>query len=110
MDERQVPSAPAAERWMRVDTYIVGLARRRQRITRSLRLTRRSEPESPRLMLSTLPFAALLSMLAVLFIAIAIAAWPPSQPGVKAPSQEPPPTKLGNAPRGWFQEAAKEFR
>jgi hypothetical protein len=110
MDERKVPPAPAAERWMRVDTYILGLARRRQRITRSLKLKRRTEPESPRLMLSTLPFAALLSVLAVLFIAIAIAAWPPSQPRPKAPPQEPVASELGNAPRGWFQEAAKEFR
>jgi hypothetical protein len=110
MDDRKVPTAPTAERWMRVDTYILGLARRRQRITRSLKLVRRSEPESPRLMLSTLPFAALLSVLAVLFIAIAIAAWPPSQPGPRAAPEEPPPSKLGDAPRGWFQEAAKEFR
>jgi hypothetical protein len=110
MEKRELIPASPTERWMRIDTYIVALARRRQRMTRSLRVQPRTEPESPRLMLSTLPFAALLATLGVLFIAIAIAAWPPSQPGSRALPAEPPPSELGNAPRGWFQEAAKEFR
>ena len=59
-------------------------------------------------MLSTLPFAALLGVMMVLMIAIAVAAWPPSQP-----QRKPVPAanaEQGTAARGWFQEAKKEFR
>jgi hypothetical protein len=109
MDERQASPAAAVERWIRIDTYVVALARRRRRMTRLLKLEPRSEPENPRLMLSTLPFASLLAILGVLIVAFFIAAWPPSQPGAAALPEEPVARELGNAPRGWFQEAAKEF-
>jgi hypothetical protein len=113
MDEREASPAAPVGHWIRIDSYIVALARRRRRMTRSLKLEPRSEPENPRLMLSTLPFLALLAVLGVLMVAFFIAAWPPSQPGAAAlPEEAAAPElgrELGNAPRGWFQEAAKEF-
>jgi hypothetical protein len=113
MDDREASPAAAVGRWMRIDTYTAGLAKRRRRMTTLLHLEKRSEPQDPKLMLSTLPFLALLSVLGVLMIAFFIAAWPPSQPGAaafpaKAATQKLTP-ELGNAPRGWFEEAAKEF-
>ncbi len=58
-------------------------------------------------MLSTIPFAALISVLAVLVVVFAIAAWPPSQPEFRP---IPPKQELGTAQPGWFEEAKKEFR
>jgi hypothetical protein len=66
----------------------------------------RTQPESPRLLLSTLPFLALMTLLAVLVIAIAIIAFPGSQPQRK-PQQAA--REQGLAQRGWFQEAQKQF-
>ncbi len=60
------------------------------------------------MLLSTLPFLALIAGLAVLSVAIAIAAWPVHPP--VAAQVKPAPRELGTAPRGWFQEAQKEFR
>ena len=58
------------------------------------------------MILSTLPFAALLAVMAMLTVAIAISAWPASHPVAHAQAQE---KELGTAQRGWFQEAQKEF-
>lgn len=99
--------APAKESWTRLDDYLASLARRRT-ARRSRTPGPRTEPETPRLLLSTLPFLALIAGLAVLSVAIAIAAWPVRQP--VAAQVEPPPHELGTAPKGWFQEAQKEFR
>jgi hypothetical protein len=60
----------------------------------------------PRLVLSTIPFAALLAVMAMLMVAIAVAAWPASQPAFRPQAQA---KELGTAQRGWFQEAQKEF-
>ena len=93
------------EKWTRVDDYFAALARRRT--ARRARAERpRTEPEVPRFSLSTLPYLALMAVLAILVVAIAIAAWPGSQP-------RPKPTQLaheqGVAPKGWLQEAEKEM-
>jgi hypothetical protein len=57
--------------------------------------------------LSTIPLAAILAVLAVLVVAIMIAAFPGSQP---APKAKPSVVhEQGVAPRGWFQEAQKQF-
>jgi hypothetical protein len=99
--------APARESWTRLDAYLASLARRRT-ARRSRTPGPRTEPEAPRLLLSTLPFLALIAGLAVLSVAIAIAAWP-VRPPVAAPAR-PPVHELGTAPKGWFQKAQKEFR
>jgi len=99
--------APARESWTRLDAYLASLARRRT-ARRSRTPGPRTEPEAPRLLLSTLPFLALIAGLAVMSVAIAIAAWPVRQPVLA--SKRPVPHELGTAPKGWFQEAQKEFR
>jgi hypothetical protein len=92
--------------WTKPEDYIGAMARRRT--ARKARERRpRSEPEAPRFLLSTLPFLALLGALAVMSVAIMIAAWPGSQPQpkkVQLAQHEP-----GTAPKGWFQEAQKQF-
>jgi hypothetical protein len=67
----------------------------------------RTEPESPRLMLSTFPFVATMLVLALLIVLFAVAAWPGSQPEFRPKPQQ---RELGTAQRGWFQDAQKEFR
>jgi hypothetical protein len=66
----------------------------------------RTQPESPRLLLSTLPFIALIAALGLLTVAILIAAWP------GRPQRHPPPRQheQGVAPKGWLEKARREFR
>ena len=95
-------------RWTRPEDYIGAMARKR-----TARRTRRrpdgiSELESPRLLLSTVPFMALLGLLGVLAVAIMIIAFPGTQPQPK-PAQLAP-RQQGVAPKGWFQEAQREFQ
>jgi len=92
--------------WTRIEDYFESLARRRA-ARRSREFKLRTEPESPRFVLSTLPFIALFIGLAVLAIGIAIAAWPGGQPAPKPQAERHEP---GFAPKGWFQEAQKEMR
>lgn len=92
--------------WTRPDTYVVSIARQR-----SLRRARgekpRTQPESPRLLLSTVPFLLVIGLLAVLAVGIMILAFPGNQP---QPKPKPPAVKeQGTAQRGWFQEAQKEM-
>jgi len=58
-------------------------------------------------MLSTAPFFALLVLLAILTVGMAITAFPGSHPQMK-PTQVAQ-RQVGVAPKGWFQEAEKEF-
>jgi hypothetical protein len=100
-----VTESPAGK-WTRADDYVEALARRRT-FRKGRASPKRSEPEAPALLLSTLPYIALLMLLGVLALGIIIAAYPGAQPQVRAP---PAPTKeQGVAPRGWLQEAAREF-
>ena len=98
---------PTAQRWTRIEDYAAGLARARS-ARRARRERVRTEPESPALILSTLPFAALIAVFAVLTVVFAIGAWP----GRELPTPQPRAEQheLGTAPRGWFEEAKKEFR
>jgi hypothetical protein len=92
--------------WTRPEDYLGAMARRRT--ARKKREGKpRTQPESPRLMLSTLPFFALLAAMAVLTVAIMVVAWPGSQPQVQP---QPVQHEQGVAAKGWFQEARKEFR
>ena len=101
------PAAPPpAQRWTGIDQYLNGLARRRT--ARRLRRPRaRTQPEAPNLLLSTLPFAALISVLGMLIIVFAIAAWPGSAPRKTPPA---PSVQDGTAAPGWLQEAKKDMR
>jgi hypothetical protein len=67
----------------------------------------RSELESSRLLLSTVPFLALLSLLGILAVAMMVTAFPGSQPVAKAPVL--PQREQGVAQKGWLQEAEREF-
>jgi hypothetical protein len=107
MDKQRRLADPSAGRtWTRPDDYFEALARRRT-ARQSRNPKPRTEPETPRFALSTLPFIALLAALAVLSVLIMFAAWPGSQP-------RPKPRQLaqheqGVAPKGWLQEAEKQF-
>ena len=105
MGKERVTESPAGRKWTEPDAYVEALARRRT-FRRSHREKERTEPESPRFVLSTLPFLALLIALAALSVAIMVLAWPRSQP-------EPRPQQVakeqGYAPKGWLKEAEKEM-
>jgi hypothetical protein len=103
-DERLAESR--GPRWTRADDYVAALARRRS-ARRGREVRRRTQPEAPRFSLSTLPFVALLAALAILAVAIAVAAFPGSQPQPR--SAQPAERQQGVAPRGWFQEAQRDF-
>ena len=92
--------------WTRPNAYLQALATKRS-LRRARREPQRSQPERPRLMLSTLPIAVLLILLAVLAAAIMVLAFPGNQPQQRAP--KPQPREQGVAPRGWFEEAQKEM-
>lgn len=105
MKRQGVTDSPAGK-WTRPEAYLGAMARKRA-FRRSREQGLRTEPESPRLLLSTLPFLAMIALLGVLAVAIMIAAFPGTQPGEKPrPLTE---HQQGVAPKGWFQEAQKDF-
>ena len=59
------------------------------------------------MLLSTVPFLALMTLLAILAIAIMVAAFPGNQPAPKKPQIAQ--HEQGIAPKGWLQEAQKEM-
>lgn len=105
MTKERLAQSPA-RRWTRPDEYIALLAQQR-RARRRHRPKGRTEPESPRLLLSTLPFVALFALLAVLAVAIMVLAFPGSQPRPKPKAAAP--HEQGVARKGWFQEAQKDM-
>lgn len=68
----------------------------------------RTEPERPLALLSTVPFYAIIGLLAVLAVAIMIVAFPGTQPQQKP--KQVAAREQGVAQRGWFEEARKEMR
>jgi hypothetical protein len=106
MGKDRVTESPAARRWTAPDAYVAALARRRT-FRRSRQQGERTQPESPRFALSTLPFLALLIALAALTVGIVLVAWPRSQP---QPRSQQLAKEQGYAPRGWLDEARKEMR
>jgi anti-sigma factor RsiW len=97
---------PEPRRWTRADDYLGAMARRRT-ARRQREPGPRTQAESPRLLLSTIPFIALIGALAILAVGIMIVAWPGSQP---RPAAKLIPHEQGVAAKGWFQEAEKDFR
>lgn len=97
---------PPAQRWTHADDYIEAMARRRT--ARRARQPRpRTQPEAPQLLLSTLPFAALIAVFAGLIVVFAVAAWPGSQPPAKP---RPAAAQPGTAAPGWLEAAKKDMR
>lgn len=99
---------PASRNWTRVDDYLGALARKRTyRHRREPDASKRTQPEAPRFLLSTLPFLLLFAGLAVMAIAIAVTAWPGQQRAeVKRQTEA---RELGTAPKGWFQDAQRRM-
>ena len=107
MKKEPLAESGQARQWTSPDDYLASLARRRTaRAARDRTKRPRSEPEVPRFALSTLPFIAMMIALALLGVGIMIAAWPGSQP---RPKQQQIAHEQGTAPKGWLQEAEKEF-
>jgi hypothetical protein len=98
---------PAPPRpWTRPDDYLGAMARKRS-FRRGREPKLRTQPERPRLLLSTAPFLAVMVLLAVLAVAIMIVAFPGTQPQLREPT--PAAKEKGVAQRGWFEEAQKEM-
>ena len=92
--------------WTRADDYVAALARRRT-ARKSRQANPRDQHEAPRFPVGMVPFVALMIVFAVLAIATIIIAFPGRQP-------QPKPKQFaaheqGYAPKGWLQEAQKEF-
>ena len=104
--KREGVTESSADRWTRPEDYLSAVARKRT-FRRRERRRGRTEPETPRLLLSTVPFLALLALLGVLAVGIMIAAFPGFQPQVKTPQVAA--REQGVAAKGWFQEAQKQF-
>ena len=97
---------PPARAWTRIDDYLVHMRRRDITARRRRRLEPRTEPETPRFMLSTFPFVALLAVFAMMTIVIMIAAWPGRE---RSPQARPVMHEVGTAAKGWFQEAQRDM-
>jgi hypothetical protein len=106
MGKERLESPAAARSWTRIEDYYRPLQRRSAHRLKTLKP--RTEPERPALLLTTLPFVALLGAMILLTAAIVVIAWPPSQPQVAAAVPVKVP-ELGTAPKGWLQEAQKKF-
>lgn len=106
--KRQGLTESPDDRWTRPEDYLGAMARKRT-FRRGRRMRDRTEPESPQLLLSTIPFLALISLLGVLAVAIMIAALPGSHPAPKPAAAPVAREQLGVAPKGWFQKAQRDF-
>jgi hypothetical protein len=102
--KERVTESPAGK-WTRPTDYVEALARRRT-FRRAHRPKERTQPESPRFTLSTLPFLVLLVALGILSVAIILLAWPKPQPQQRRPQ---PVNEQGYAATGWLKEAQKEM-
>lgn len=105
--KRQGLTESPTGKWTHADDYIGAMARKRTFRRGRRRVKERTEPESPQLLLSTIPFLALIGLLAVLAVAIMFIALPRSHPQQRA--AQVVQKEQGVAPKGWFQEAQKEF-
>ncbi len=98
---------PPARAWTRIDDYLVHMRRRDAAVRERRRLPPRTEPEAPRFMLSTFPYAALLAVFAMMTVLILIAAWPGREHAV--PQVTHAQHEAGTAAKGWFQEAQRDM-
>jgi hypothetical protein len=105
MKHRGELAPPESLNWTRVEHYLGAMARRRTE-RRRREPKPRTQPEAPRLLLSTLPFLVLLAAMAVLAVGIMVIAFPGTQPQRRPPAAA---HQQGVAAKGWFQEAQKQF-
>ena len=105
MDRPHV-SESATGKWTHPDEYVAAMARKRTARRKREPKARPTQGGSPRFSLSTLPYLALIASLAVLTVAIAVAAFPGTQPlpRVQVAAHEP-----GVAEKGWLENAEREF-
>jgi hypothetical protein len=103
--KQKVASPAPGASWTKPDAYVAALVRmhsyRRARADKP-----RTQPVSPQPWLSTIPFAVILAVLAVIAVAVMFAAFPGTQPD---PKPNKPVHEQGVASRGWFQEAQKDM-
>ena len=92
--------------WTHPDDYIAALARKRT-ARKSRDPNPKNQHEASRFPVHMLPFVALMILLAVLVIATILTAFPGSQPEQKA--KQMASHEQGYAPKGWLNEAEKEF-
>jgi uncharacterized protein HemX len=92
-------------KWTHPEDYLLAMARKRS--FRRGRPGERTQPEAPRMLLSTVPFLALIALLGVLAAAMIVLAFPGSQP--RQQPQQIAQREQGVAAKGWFQEAQREF-
>jgi hypothetical protein len=104
--EKDGLAPPEARNWTRAEHYIGAFAHRRS-ARRARAAKPRTQPESPRLLLSTAPFLILTIALGVLSAAVMVAAWTVLRRPAEAPRQQQ--AEPGTAARGWFQDAEREF-
>lgn len=105
-EKEQLASPAAGSSWTRPDAYLGAMARKRSFRRRNAD-RQRTQPERPRLLLSTVPFLALIGLLGILAVAIMIVAFPGNQPQQEL--KQAVQKEQGVADRGWFQEAQKEM-
>lgn len=103
MKQHGVAESP---KWTRPEDYVEALVRQRQS-RRSSRARLRTQPESPRLLLSTIPFVAIIAFLAIIGFAIMMMAVPTANSQRRTDRQVA--KQEGVAARGWLQEARKDF-
>ena|SRR5206468_1696422 len=106
MEKQRLASRPSGRAWTNPDDYIEALARKR-RFRHARAAKPRTQAERPRLLLSTLPFLALIGLLGILAIGIMILAFPGLQPQHRESVAQAREKGVANA--GWFQEAQKEM-
>jgi hypothetical protein len=105
--EKQRLASPApGQPWTKPEDYLGAMVRKRS-FRRARREHRRTQPERPRLLLSTLPFLAIITLLAILAVAIMVVAFPGAQPLPR--SKTVAAKEQGVAERGWFEEAQKDM-
>ena len=92
-------------KWTQPEDYLRAMARKRS--FRRGKRRERTQPEAPRMLLSTAPFLALMALLGVLAAAIMVLAFPGSQP--QQQPQQVAQKEQGVAAKGWFQEAERDF-
>jgi hypothetical protein len=92
--------------WTKPEAYVVAMARKRT-FRRTHDEKPRTQPERPRLLLSTVPFLLLILLVGVLAVGIMVLAFPGNQPQHRPMAAAQP--QKGVAERGWFQEAQREM-
>ena len=104
--KRQWLTESPESKWTRPEDYLGAMARKRT-FRRGRRMHDRTEPESPQLLLSTIPFLALICLLGVLAVAIMfiVLARRHTQPRAAPVAQK----ELFIAPKLCFQKAQREF-